>query len=621
MKVSTFINEIYSTTEVELSYKNLQKESVELIIEIPMKVEIVFNYFIAKIKDKIIKSKVIESIKAEEKYNDAIASGNTGIASAYDASNKICSLKIGNLPSDETLNLKFSFIQFVTIKDSFYSINLIKDFPTINAFNFSYFEGKIIIETNSEITDLIQKRDSENINYTTTINYSEEKQKCEIEYKEDSIDKILFKTKNMEKPLIISQYNKRMDEMNCILKYYNNKNEPNNNKQYPCVFIFLIDQSGSMSDTIKDLSKTLKKLVKSLPENSYYQLIGFGSDFMVYNSSPEKNTIKNLEKSYEIIDSLEANLGGTDLSRPLNYILNKSYSDYKDIHLSKQIIVLTDGDINIGDDIIELIKLHNNEFRIHTIGIGNNINKELIIKTSIAGDGTYHFISSSLNELDEKVFEILKKCTKEYINNYQFVLDKKEFDLQPVNKIAYNKESLNYCFIKKGNQIDDLNMLFMWENLEEKLEKKIEFKSEEIIKLTDGEELSKLIIGIALKYENIDNKKELSKLYQVLSDDTTLFAEIEGDKPLENNKITTFTKKFSFPEIEDLLCKLRPYSNDNSFKSDSMTDSKDEWNTKSYYNCYDRVYDIEKGDDRWCTILISLLIICILLELFSLYKK
>ena len=206
MKVSTFINEIYSTTEVELSYKNSNKDSIELIIEIPMKVEIVFNYFIAKIKDKIIKSKVIESIKAEEKYNDAIASGNTGITSTYDITKKVCSLKIGNLQSNETLELKFSFIQFVTIKDSFYSVNIIKDFPTINDLDLRNLEGKIIIETNSEIIDLIQKKDSENINYVT--NYLEGKQKCEIVYKKDSLNKILFKTKNMEKPLIISQYNK-----------------------------------------------------------------------------------------------------------------------------------------------------------------------------------------------------------------------------------------------------------------------------------------------------------------------------------------------------------------------------------------------------------------------------
>ena len=47
-----------------------------------------------------------------------------------------------------------------------------------------------------------------------------------------------------------------MNEMNYILKYYNS-NDLNNNKQYTCVFIFLIDQSGSMSATIKNLSITL----------------------------------------------------------------------------------------------------------------------------------------------------------------------------------------------------------------------------------------------------------------------------------------------------------------------------------------------------------------------------
>ena len=576
-----------------------------------MKAEIVFNYFIAKIKDKIIKSKVIESNKAKEKYNDAIASGNTGITSTYDIEQKVCSLTIGNLPSNETLNLKFSFIQFVTIKDSFYSVNIIKDFPTLNDFNFSSFEGKIIIQANSEIIDLKQKRDSEYINYHVI--YSEGRQKGIIEYKEDSLDKILFKTKNMEKPFIISQYNKRMDEMNYILKYYNSNDLNSQIKQYPCLFIFLIDQSGSMSDTIKDLSKTLKKLIKSLPENSLYQLIGFGSNYKLYNLIPEKNTTKNLEQSYIIIDSLDSSLGGTDLSEPLNYILKKSYSNYKDIYLSKQIIVLTDGDINVGEDIIELIKLHNNEFRIHTIGIGNDINKDLIIKASIAGNGTYHFISNAFNELDEKVFEILKECTKEYINNYHFFLDKKEFDLQPVNKTAYNNESLNYCFIKKGNKIDDVNILFKWENLEEKFEKKIEFKSEEIIKVADGEELSKLIIGLALKYEKIDNKKKFSKLYQVLCDDTTLYAEIEGDKSLENSKLAIFTKKYSIPKIADLdYLKLPNRSRWTFFE-------KKEDSTYFDPNCYyDRIDDIEPGNDCWYSFwiisLLLILIICYFIE-------
>jgi hypothetical protein len=353
----------------------------------------------------------------------------------------------------------------------------------------------------------------------------------------------------MKKPLLISQYNNKLNETNYILQYYINNNI-NSNKEYACLFIILIDQSGSMSGSkIKTVSKTLEKLMKLLPENSYYQLIGFGSNYKVYNEKPEIKSEKNLENAYQIIKSLDGNLGGTNLSEPLYYILKDSYTNYKDINLSKQIIVLTDGDINVGDDIIELIKLHNNEFRIHCIGIGEDVNKELIVKTTNAGNGKYCFISEKL--IDSKVFEILKECTKEYIKDCKFTLNNNEFELQPVNKTTYNKESLNYCFIKKGNEINDLNIEFNWKNLEENLKTNINIISDKIIKLTEGDELSKLIIGFSLKYDIINDKNEqikLSKLYQVLCQYTTLYAEIEGDKSIDN-KMQTFVKKYSIKKI------------------------------------------------------------------------
>ena len=622
MKVTTNINEIFSKTEVELTYKNTSQNSVELIIEIPIRDEIIFNYFIAKIDNKIIKSKVIENNKAEEKYNDAIASGNTGITSTYNSYKKICSLKIGNLQKKETLELKFYFIQFVTIQNSFYCINLIKEFPTISQFNYQRdLKGKIIIETISKITDLMTKYEDKSIN--CFYNYSNEKKKCEIKYSHNCFDKILFKTSDLGKPLLISQYNNRLNETNYILNYYINNNS-HNNRQYPCLFIILIDQSGSMYDTIKSVSIALEKLINSLPEDSFYQLIGYGDNYEVYNKLPEKNTNENINRSKEIISNLNANLGGTDLSKPLYYILRDSYSDYKDINLSKQIIVLTDGDINIGDDIIDLIKLHNNEFRIHCIGIGNQVNRELIIKTSIVGNGTYHFISDS-TELNEKVFEILKDCKKEYINNYKFILNDKSYELQPVNKTTYDKESLNYCFFQKGKEKNDISIEFIWENLKEKFKKNIEFKFEEIIKLPEGEELSKLIMGLSLKYDFINNEEEqtkLSKLYQVLCKYTTLYAEIEGDKSIKD-KMNTFTQKYSIKKIKEyshnydynLSFRSRPQSLSSSFSSSFRESSrlyapKHSYSKKPRKNSISLLFGV-------CCLLIIILIIYFIIKLIK----
>ena len=387
-------------------------------------------------------------------------------------------------------------------------------------------------------------------------NYSNEKKKCELQYNQNSIDRILFKTKDFGKPLLINQYNKKLNETNYILNYYINNNT-RNNIQYPCLFIILIDQSGSMYETIGSVSKALGELIDSLPKNSYYQLIGFGSDYKVYNKKPEKNTKENLKNAYKIINFLDSSFGGTNLSDPLYYILRDSYSDYKDINLSKQIIVLTDGDINVGDNVIDLIKLHNNEFRIHCIGIENDVNRELIIKTSIAGNGTYHFISD-LDELNNKVFEILKDCTKEYINNYKFILNNKTYELQPVNKTTYDKGSLNYCFFQKGKEENDISIEFIGQNLKEKFEKTIEFKYEEIIKLPEGEELSKLIMGLSLKYDFNNNKEEqikLSKLYQVLSNYTTLYAEIEGDISIED-EMKTYIKNYSIEKINNFASQV-----------------------------------------------------------------
>ena len=59
-------------------------------------------------------------------------------------------------------------------------------------------------------------------------------------------------------------------------------------------------------------------------------------------------------------------------------------------------------------------------------------------------------------------------------------------------------------------------------------------KNENIIKLSNGDEMAKMIIGKALKFNKElieDEKKEIefSKKYQILSKNTALFAEIIND--------------------------------------------------------------------------------------------
>ena len=142
----------------------------------------------------------------------------------------------------------------------------------------------------------------------------------------------------------------------------------------PGLFIFLIDQSGSMEgESIELVKQGLLLFIQSLPPNSYFQLIGFGTDFKKYNKEPVEYNKENVDNIINIINNLDADMGGTNINDPLKAIYNdKSYAK---INLSKHIFLLTDGQVNDRDGCINLITSNSNKFSIHAFGIGHYFDK------------------------------------------------------------------------------------------------------------------------------------------------------------------------------------------------------------------------------------------------------
>ena len=188
---------------------------------------------------------------------------------------------------------------------------------------------------------------------------------------------LLFRTENMNKPILYSQYNPELKETSYSINYmytsknlkeipipekpdedntisYTSKYEENVTNETPGLFVFLVDQSGSMSGKSIDLVKqALLFFIQSLPANSYFQLIGFGSNFKKYNEEPVIYNKENVEKIINIINDLKANLGGTNISSPLDAIYKDN--NYSKINLSKNIFLLTDGQVHDREQCINLI--------------------------------------------------------------------------------------------------------------------------------------------------------------------------------------------------------------------------------------------------------------------------
>jgi len=324
----------------------------------------------------------------------------------------------------------------------------------------------------------------------------------------------------------------------------NIKNNIKNDKLNPALFIFLIDQSYSMEYThygwninegeeneniypIKIVSKALELFLQSLPANSYYQLIGFGSNFKKYDENPKEYTKENIQKSLEIIKSLNADLGGTNIYSPLKSIYGNE-KEYDKIKLPKNIFLLTDGEIN---------------------------DKDLIKNAGIMGKGGFNFCPN-LDGLNEIIVNEINKAISSYILDFKMNCS---LDNISKYKIIDIPEAIRY------NEI--INVGYIAENKYKKINVETEYFDEKNIKnkyniipmeIENGEELSKIIINKYLYNQSNDKETEdLSLKYQVLTKNTALFAEIElSDKISDEMKIEILGNQNN-NNIRDF-----PYNND-----------------------------------------------------------
>ena len=592
------INEVFATTELIQYFKNTLDNPIELQIQFPIKEDINLSKFEVIMNNKKVVSKILGKEKAKEKYSDAIAEGNTAIISKYSKNFKSYNINLGNINPKESLCLKTIYNQSISSYDMSYQYIIMKDFPSFT----SDKEGEnkkdsqeIIINANintfSKITRLItnlEEKDNLTISYNKNYTHAKLVDKIlENNKKKYSIDlHILFRTKDINKPNLFYQFNPILkkhsyclhylyssDDIEKLIKVPKNPDEDDTlsyftkyqsdllNEQ-PSLFIFLVDQSGSMSGEPIDLViKSLLIFIQSLPKDSYFQIIGFGSDFKKYNESPVKYNNKNINKIKEIIKNLKGDMGGTNIVKPLEDIFNNK-KEYEKINLSKNILLLTDGEVDDKNECFNLIKENSHIFRIHSIGIGDSFDKELIELSGKYGKGSSNFVEN-LKNINNVIIKVLNKCLKPYLYDINFNFlnikkEEKESIFVKMDNYIYQDEIINYSFIlddkKKVSYIDSQNNIFKFKTEFFKNQKKFEnnFEFKVIMNLPEGDNLTKIIIDKYLKNNpNLDEKTEikLAKEYEVLSKNTSLFAEISNEKVQKKQLITVnlLSKKSYFP--------------------------------------------------------------------------
>ena len=633
--IDSKINEIFAKTLVTQKFSNITNNPLELKIYVFKKEEILFSSFYCQIGDSIkVVSKVIKKEKAEQKYTDSIASGNAAIFVGHDPDdeNKII-INMGNIPPKSDVVFISEFIYTTESSNKKYEFEIFRNLPIfVGKDNVIYenceLKGKINIKLKNEIINIEKNILMKNLTIVDEKYKNEKRNDYIINYKIDILpsfswgnldyipsSKIYFDSNQNEPLALIQKYSFVNNETSYFIQYKfkreieNNTDDKKENENNPALFIFLVDQSGSMRGTaINICSKALLIFLQSLPVGSYYQIIGFGSNYELYDKIPKEYNKENINNSIKIIEGLKANLGGTNIYSPLEHIYNDE--SYDKINLPRNIFLLTDGGIDNKKETLELIERNNKKFIIYSIGIGNRFDEDLIKNAGILGKGNYNFCKDT-NNLTSIIVSEINKSTSNFVTNLKIHTNLDDNNFINNNKeqnIFRNNEIFNLYYIKNDkNIIDKIELNVKYKEMDNKdIEKNIEIIAE---KIENGEDLTKLIINNYITHSDLseEEKLKLALKYQIFTKETSLFAEVElsnkisekmkleilGDK--ENNifkKVRQKKEPLISRKCNFFLSGIMPYTREKK-------DNKDEFMIKkknSLYNNYNDSITINKND-------------------------
>lgn len=218
--------------------------------------------------------------------------------------------------------------------------------------------------------------------------------------------------------------------------------------------VFVIDSSGSMSwnDPNELRIAAAKEFVSKLGENDRAAVVDFDSYAELYQEFTYDHELLNV--AIERIDDS----GGTNLSRGMNLAISQFIENsYTRTDAYKYIIFLTDGDGSYSSSYTTTAA--DNNIVVYTIGLGDDVDEELLTQIAEETGGKYYFASTANdlpNVYDDVSFETVDYTTdsnNDGISDYytQLICEGK---LRPSNGSNAFK-GMNFNYGKNGELSDD----------------------------------------------------------------------------------------------------------------------------------------------------------------------
>ncbi|KAK3598702.1 hypothetical protein CHS0354_003259 [Potamilus streckersoni] len=425
--VSVTINGFVANVQSTLLYVNTEESPIEAIFTFPLDDQSAVYKFEADIDGRHLAAECHEKEKAKEIYDDAMVFGHTAMLLQEDESaGDIFSCKLGNLPSNAEAKL---FIGFATeldlepdgkVKFTLPAVLNPRYSPVVGgltpAGKARYATGdsipyklnfQLAVKGPHKIRGIIGPKDNLNVDYSEAQIFA--KVTLAEEFKFDHDLSVLVEYEDCNVPQVVLEkgdpHSGGMLKEDVLMVNFFLEPPAKIPRTNPGEFIFIVDRSGSMGgEKIQSAKETLLLFLKSLPVNCYFNVIGFGSHFeSLFQEGSLKYNEENLKKAEELQRQMDADMGGTEILRPLEHIFKQKLIE----NYPRQLFVLTDGEVDNTAEVLKLAGSNSQHCRVFTVGIGEGASTALVRGLAKAGKGKEVFVTDS-ERLQPKVISLLQ---------------------------------------------------------------------------------------------------------------------------------------------------------------------------------------------------------------------
>ena len=392
-----------SEVTVTHSYENEEKVDVEAVYVFPLEEGAAVSGFRARVGDRTIEGRVEEREKAFEIYDDAMADGHGAFLLDQERPN-IFTASVGNLKAGQSAEVSVTYVALLNQEGRAVRFSL----PTTVAPRYvpdgppevgqpdgervnpeAWFEVPYGLTLNVEVAGGSPIRSIESPSHNIRTELDGDSAKVTLATREDSLDRdfvLLVEPKEANKPS--ATVSREKDGTRVVMVTFA-PDEDELEKGGACEIDFVLDCSGSMGGgSMSEAKRALELCVRAMSEGDTFNVIPFGSSFKPMWDEPRPYNQENLDEAVAFIRRCDANMGGTEILRPISYVLSQP----ADSERPRQLLLLTDGEVSNEAAVIALCREKAATARVFAFGIGHGASEHLVRGVARASRGAAEFI-------------------------------------------------------------------------------------------------------------------------------------------------------------------------------------------------------------------------------------